>query len=106
MKGYKTAAVAALGLIIGLGSVSIAVAKGHDQGVADGSRLDPSIYRTGAVAGIDVTGIGFAIVDKELCESGFCGVIGDVGQTYGLDSVIPQVEAGTISVNPVVNGQR
>jgi hypothetical protein len=94
------AAFVALMLSLTLGAASLAFAKGHDQGVADGTPTDPSILRGGGVAGVDVDGIGS--VDSGLCREGFCGVVGDPGQTYGQDIVAVQVAEGTIQVVPVV----
>ncbi len=93
-------AFVALILSLSIGAASLAFAKGHDGGVADGSRGDPSTLRGGGVAGVDIAGIGS--VAFGLCKEGFCGVVGDPGQTYGQDIVAVQVAEGTIRVVPVV----
>lgn len=100
----KPVAMATFGISICLGCTSLAFAKGHDQGVADGSRTDPSILRGGGVAGVNVPGIGSAAFGG-LCEEGFCGVVGDPGQTYGRDIVSQQRAAGIRRVTPVVNNK-
>jgi len=107
MQVIKTIGVAALGLAMGLGSVA-ASAKGHDQGVADGTpRDDTGLFsRNGAVAGVNVAGIGAESELFGLCQSGFCGVVGDPGQTYGRDIVSVQRALDIRRVKPVVNGQR
>jgi len=102
----KTVGMAVLGLAVGVGGAMGAWAKGHDMGVADGTELDPGIYRGGVVAGIDIAGIGFD-TSPELCsgkEASFCGVVGDPGQTYG--QTVVSIQAGDNRVIPVVNGQR
>ena len=94
-------AVAALVFCVSLGTASLAFAKGHDQGVADGlPNFDASILRGGAVAGVNVPGIGSAAFGG-LCEQGFCGVVGDPGQTYGQDIVSQQRAAGIRRVTPI-----
>ena len=93
-------------LSVGFGAGSTVFAKGHDQGVADGSRLDPSILRGGAVAGRDIPGVGR---DR---QGNFLGVAADLdadltyGRIYGQDVVKVQALAGTRRVVPVVNGGR
>jgi hypothetical protein len=98
----KSLAPVALGMALAVAGTS-AFAKGHDQGVADGSpRLDPGIYRGGIVAGVNEPGIGFPAQGS--CEANlFCGVVGDPGQTYGRDIVAVQVAEDTRRVVPVVN---
>jgi len=103
MRIIKSIGVAALGLAVGLTSATV-LAKGHDQGVADGTPMDPSILNHGAVAGVNVPGIGAPRFG--LCEAAFCGVVGDPGQTYGRDIVAIQRAMDIRRVKPVVNGQR
>ena len=109
MKVVKSVAIAALGLAVGLGGATAAMAKGHDQGVADGTpRDDTGLFsRKGAVAGVNVAGIGAEAFGGE-CGEGlvFCGVVGDPGQTYGRTIVTQQREAGIRRVTPVVNGRK
>ena len=98
----KSLAPVALGMALAVAGSS-SFAKGHDQGVADGSpRDDTGIFsRNGAVAGVNAGGIG----GGDLCtepDAAFCGVVGDPGQTYGRDIVAGQVAAGTRRVTPVV----
>jgi hypothetical protein len=103
MQLVKTIGIAALGLAVGLGGATGALAKGHDQGVADGSPTDPSTLRGGVVASIDVAGVG------RDAQGNFLGVADILtGLTYGQDVVLGQVAAGTRSIDPVVaqNGQR
>jgi hypothetical protein len=105
MKILKSVAIAALSLAVGLGGATVAVAKGHDQGVADGTpRDDTGLFsRDGAVAGVNVLGIGAAgFQNLGLCEVGFCGVVGDPGQTYGIDIVSVQIAEDIRRVDPVV----
>ena len=87
-------------LTVGFGTGSTAFAKGHDQGVADGSRNDPSDFRGGLVAGVDKAGVGR--VDGE-----FLGVA-DLNHdlTYGQDVVALQRAADERRVIPVVNGRK
>ena len=101
----KLLAPLALGMALAVTGTS-AFAKGHDQGVADGTpRDDTGQFSTnGAIAGINVLGIG-GFTQTELCSSAeFCGVVGDPGQTYGGDIVQQQLEDDTRRVVPVVNG--
>jgi hypothetical protein len=97
----KRIGIAALVLSVFLGAASLGFAKGHDQGVADGTPNDPSTLRGGAVAGVGVPGIGSAAFGG-LCREGFCGVVGDPGQTYGRDIVSQQRAADIRRVKPVV----
>ena len=101
----KSLATVALGVSVAVGGAS-AFAKGHDQGVADGTpRDDTGLFsRNGAVAGVNVPGIGAAgFADLGLCEEGFCGVVGDPGQTYGRDIVSVQRALDMRRVKPVVS---
>ena len=100
MKWLQKMSVGVFAAAVGMGAASGALGKGHDQGVADGSRTDPSTLRGGGVAGVDVPGIGSAAFGG-LCESGFCGVVGDPGQTYGRDIVAQQRAAGIRRVTPI-----
>lgn len=78
-------------LTVGFGAGSTAFAKGHDQGVADGTPKDPSLLRGGAVAGVGEPGIG---VDP---KSGvFLGVAADLDAdlTYGQFIVRDQAKDG------------
>ena len=102
----KLLAPVALGMAMAVAGTS-SFAKGHDQGVADGFDKPEStgLYSSdGSVAGVNVLGIGFA--NLGLCESGFCGVVGDPGQTYGRDIVSVQRALDTLRVYPVVGGDR
>jgi hypothetical protein len=99
----KLLAPVALGMALAVTGTS-AMAKGHDQGVADGTpRDDTGQFSTnGAIAGINVLGIG-GFTQTELCSSAeFCGVVGDPGQTYGRTIVADQVANDTRRVRPVV----
>jgi hypothetical protein len=101
----KSLAPVALGMALAVAGPS-AFAKGHDQGVADGTPLDDTglFSRNGAIAGVNVPGIGAAgFAGLKLCAEGFCGVVGDPGQTYGRDIVAVQVAEDTRRVVPVVN---
>jgi len=101
MKILKPLSIAVIGLSIGLVSGSAAFAKGHDQGVADGTPKDASLSGDGRVAGRDLPGVGI--------ENGvFLGVAADLENdlTYGLDIVQNQVADDLRRVVPVVNGQR
>jgi hypothetical protein len=103
MKILKSVAVAALSLAVGIGGATVAVAKGHDQGVADGFPTPENtglFSRDGFVAGVDVLGIGAESELFGLCQEGFCGVVGDPGQTYGRDIVSVQRELGIRRVTP------
>jgi hypothetical protein len=102
--------IAAFGLAVALGG-SDALAKAHDQGVADGTQpIGPGVARQGIVAGLDTPGIGGR--GKGTCPATTvlptCGVAaaGEDG-TYGSIIVRPRVEAGTNGVNggqgPVTN---
>jgi len=109
MRIAKSVAIAALSLSIGMGGATVAVAKGHDQGVADGTPRDDTgqFSRNGAVAGVSVPGIGAGgFANLGLCAGGFCGVVGDPGQTYGRDIVAVQRELDIRRVTPVVNVRR
>ena len=100
MKNKERLLLAALGISMALGG-SAAWAKAHDQGVADGTRIDPSALRGGAVAGVNTPGIGSAAFGLCDAEFGFCGVVGDPGQTYGQDIVSQQRAQGIRRVTPV-----
>ena len=104
----KSLAPMALGVALAVAGTS-AFAKGHDQGVADGTPLDDTglFSRDGVIAGVNVPGIGAAgFANLGLCREGFCGVVGDPGQTYGRDIVAVQRALDIRRVHPVVNGQR
>ena len=92
--------VGLLALSVGFGAGSTAFAKAHDQGVADGTRIDPSQLRGGAVAGVNVPGVG------PQSDGSFAGVAADLDAdlNYG-DIVQRQVAEGTRRVVPVVNGR-
>ena len=89
--------VGLLALSVGFGAGSTAFAKGHDQGVADGSRTDPSALRGGVVASQDVAGVG------RDADGNFLGVA-DLNHdlTYGQDVVAIQRATDTRRVKPVV----
>jgi hypothetical protein len=93
----KPIAVAVMGISLGLGG-SLAIAKGHDQGKADGSRNDPSLLRGGIVASHDVPGVGR---DE---QGNFLGVADSSNSdlTYGRDVVAIQRATDTRRVKPVV----
>jgi hypothetical protein len=100
----KSLAPVALGMALAVAGPS-AFAKGHDQGVADGTPLDDTglFSRNGAIAGVNVPGIGAAgFAELGLCREGFCGVVGDPGQTYGRDIVSVQRALDLRRVYPVV----
>ncbi len=96
MMRLNTLAALALGLSVGLSSATLALAKGHDQGVADGTRINPSNLRGGVVASNDVAGVGR---DE---EGNFLGVV-DLNHdlTYGQDVVANQRATDTRRVKPV-----
>jgi hypothetical protein len=105
----KSLASVALGMALAVMGSS-AFAKGHDQGVADGSPLlenTGEFSRDGSIAGLTVPGIG-GFTKTELCreEYFFCGVVGGPGLTYGRDIVQQQLADDTRRVKPVVNGRR
>lgn len=88
--------VAALSICLG---ASAALSKAHDQGVADGTRIDPSNLSGGTVAGVNVPGIGPS-------PDGFLGVAADLEQdlTYGQDNIVPRAQGDADPprrVNPV-----
>lgn len=100
-KLWKPLAVAVVGLSIGLAGASGVFAKGHDQGVADGSSNDPSDLRGGIVASKDVDGVG-----RDPVTDAFLGVA-DINSdlNYGIDVVQGQIEADVRRVHPrVCNG--
>lgn len=100
----KKLAPVALGTALAVTAMS-SFAKGHDQGVADGTRLAETglFSRNGVIAGVNVPGIGeVGFANLGLCREGFCGVVGDPGQTYGRDIVAVQRELGIRRVHPVV----
>ena len=85
---------------IGIGVTSNVFAKGHDQGVADGTRNDPSTLRGGIVASVDVKGVGR---DE---QGNFLGVADmDHDLTYGQDVVAVQRATDTRRVIPVVGNR-
>ena len=96
MMKFNTFAAVALGLSIGMGGISAAMAKAHDQGVADGTRIDPSNLRGGVVASNDVAGVG------RDADGNFLGVV-DLNHdlTYGQDVVANQRATDTRRVKPV-----
>ena len=96
MNKMKPLAIVLAGVAIAIGGTSAAFAKGHDQGVADGSPMDPSILNGGAVAGLDVLGVGPG-------DGEFRGVARDMelDLTYGQFSVVPSAMEGDIRVVPV-----
>lgn len=94
---YKPLAIAAVGLAVALGGGSAAFAKAHDQGVADGTQIDPSVLRGGGVAGINVDGVG------RDAQGNFLGVADPAsGLTYGQDVVQDQIDQDIRRVHPVV----
>ena len=101
----KSLAPMALGLAFAITGPS-AFAKGHDQGVADGTKLveNTGLFSSGGtVAGVFVDGIG----GGKLCTDRqvfFCGVASNLGLTYGRDIV--SVEPELQRVDPVVGGGR
>jgi hypothetical protein len=99
----KSLAPVALGMALAVAGSS-SFAKGHDQGVADGTpRDDTGIFSSGgAIAGVNAGGIGGGALCTDR-EAAFCGVVGDPGQTYGGDIVQQQLEDDTRRVVPVVN---
>ena len=104
----KSLASVALGMALAVVGTS-AFAKGHDQGVADGSQLTDStgqFSRDGVIAGLTDPGIGGFTKTEHCREEFFCGVVGDPGLTYGRDIVQLQLEDDARRVIPVVNGQR
>lgn len=97
MKKTSVMGVALVALSVGFGAGSTAFAKGHDNGVADGVRIDPSDLRGGIVASSDISGVGR---DK---EGNFLGVAdADHDLTYGQDVVANQRATDTRRVKPVV----
>jgi hypothetical protein len=96
MNKMKPLAVVLVGVAIAICGTSAAFAKGHDQGAADGTRLDPSILNGGAVAGLDVPDVG---PGSEV----FLGVAADLelDLTYGQAIVVPSAMEGDIRVVPV-----
>ena len=96
MNKMKPVAVVLVGLALALAGTSAAFAKGHDQGVADGTRIDPSILNGGAVAGLDEPGVGPG-------DGVFLGVARDMqlDLTYGQVIVVPSAMEGDIRVVPV-----
>ena len=109
----KSLAPMALGVALAVAGTS-SFAKGHDQGVADGTpRTDTGQFsRNGAVAGVNVPGIGggrFTDADGNdlgLCGGVFCGVVGDPGQTYGRTIVSVQRERDIRRVKPCGVGSK
>lgn len=95
----KTLAAAVVGLSVGLGGASAVLAKAHDQGVADGTRIDPSVLRGGGVAGVDEPGVG------RDADGNFLGVAADLelDQNYGQTIVQQQVADGTRRIDPKSN---
>jgi hypothetical protein len=103
MQTLKTLVVAALSSGFVIAASSVALAKAHDQGVADGTRTDPSALRGGGVAGLGVPGIGNPAT-TDLCQADtFCGVAADLDQdlNYGQDIVQDQVANDTRRVHPI-----
>jgi len=100
MSKSKVLSAAFIALTVGFGAASTASAKGHDQGVADGSRTDPSALRGGVVASQDVDGVG------RDADGNFLGVA-DINSdlTYGQDVVSVQRATDTRRVKPVVNNR-
>jgi hypothetical protein len=95
--GKRTAA-AVIGIAIGIAAAPSVLAKGHDQGVADGSPSETTL--TGRqVAGRDVRGVGGAIEN-------FLGVAADLTLNirYG-DLVKIQAAEGTRRTVPVVGNK-
>jgi len=108
MKKSNVLGIAFIALTLGVGAASTAVAKGHDQGVADGTpRDDTGLFsRGGAVAGHDIAGVGTASVG--VCDGAFCGVADSMNSdlTYGRDVVSEQRALDIRRVYPVVGNQR
>ena len=76
---------AAVGLSLTTGFATEVFAKAHDQGVADGTRIDPSVLRGGGVAGNSLAGVG------RDADGAFLGVVdANHDMTYGRDVVINQ----------------
>jgi hypothetical protein len=104
MDMIKPIAAAVMGLSIGLGGTA-AMAKGHDQGAADGTRNDPSGLRGGVVASHATPGVGFASFEPSSCfEAAFCGVADSTNPdvNYGQNIVQIQVANDARRVKPVV----
>lgn len=97
----KTLAIAMVGVSIGLAGSSVAFSKAHDQGVADGTRTDPSSLRGGVVASHDVPGVG------RDADGNFLGVADSMNSdiNYGRNVVQQQVADGTRRIVPVVNNR-
>jgi hypothetical protein len=83
MSILKPLAFALVGLAIGIGGGSAALAKGHDQGVADGTQP----FGPGARAGL---------VDDVVSK----GSGGDPDFIYGQDVVKGEAQSGTRRVDP------
>ncbi len=83
------------------GATGAALAKGHDNGKADGSRTDPSTLRGGVVASNDVAGVG------RDAEGNFLGVAdANHDLTYGQDVVALQRATDTRRVKPCGVGNK
>lgn len=98
---FKPIAVAVMGVSLGVGG-TLAMAKAHDQGVADGTRIDPSNLRGGVVASHDVAGVG------RDANGNFLGVAdsGDPDVNYGQDVVQGQVANDTRRIKPCGVGSK
>ena len=101
MKNYKLFAIMYL---IGIGGSSAVLAKGHDQGVADGPPAleNTGLFsRNGIVASHDIAGVGS---DD---QGNFFGVADSLNSdiNYGQNVVQDQVANDTRRVIPVVNGR-
>lgn len=96
MQILKLLSTGTLGVALALGA-SAGFAKGHDQGVADGSRTDPSSLRGGVVASHDVPGVG------RDADGNFLGVADSSNSdlTYGQDVVQQQIADGVRRVTPI-----
>lgn len=84
-----------------LGATGAAFGKAHDQGKADGTRIDPSALRGGVVASNDVEGVG------RDSEGNFLGVVdANHDLTYGQDVVAIQRENDVRRVKPCGVGNK
>lgn len=97
----KTLTTLTVGACLAFSASGAALAKGHDNGKADGSRMDPSTLRGGIVASNDVAGVG------RDAEGNFLGVADSNSDlTYGRDVVALQRATDTRRVKPCGVGKK
>src|ERR1051325_10386635 len=111
MRIVKLLSVAAVGFTIAVGGSSIALAKAHDQGVADGTQPIPPGFAShlnnngngSIVSGLSTPGIGSKVKNPDTCPTSpfpTCGVAA-AGEDTTYGQAVTSPIRGDIRVVPV-----